>query len=74
MRVWVYYNPAGSEAIIYDNEPPQHFGRRQHDIGPIDLDAELVQRYAAAKDDWHKAHAQFVRAMKTAQTNELIDW
>ena len=74
MRVWVYYNPAASEAIIYDNEPPQHFGRRQYDIGPIELDADLIKRYAAAKDVWHEAHAQFVAAVRTAQDLELIDW
>jgi hypothetical protein len=74
MRVWVYYNPSASEAIIYDNEPPPHFGRRQYDIGPIELDEVLIRKYGAAKDDWHKAHAEFVKALKTAQNLELIDW
>jgi hypothetical protein len=73
MRVWVYYNPAAGEAIIYYNEPPQHFGRRQHDIGPIELDTALIKRYDAAKDFWHEAHAQFVAAVRTAQDAELID-
>jgi hypothetical protein len=74
MRIWVYYNPAASEAIIYDNEPPPHFGRRQYDIGPIELDEELIRKYGAAKVAWHEAHSRFVKAVKTAQSNELIDW
>ena len=74
MQIWVYYNPAASEAIIYENEPPRHFGRRQHDIGPIELEADLVRQYDSAKDVWHEAHSRFVRALKTAQDNELIDW
>jgi hypothetical protein len=74
IRVWVYCNPALSEAVIYENEPPQHFGRRQHDIGPIELDADVVRQYDAAKADWHEAFSRFVRALKTAQDSELIDW
>ena len=74
MRVWVYCNPALSEAVIYENEPPPHFGRRQHDIGPIELDEELVRKYGVAKAAWHKAHNRFVEAVKTAEANELIDW
>ena len=74
MRVWVYYNPAASEAIIYDNEPPRDFGRRQHDIGPIELDDELIWSYRAAKDAWHEAHAQFVKAVKESGAARLIDW
>jgi hypothetical protein len=74
MRIWVYYNPAAGEAIIYDNEPPNHFGRRQHDIGPIELDAELIENYRMATTAWHEAHNHFVEAVKNAQANELIDW
>ena len=40
MRIWVYYNPAASEAIICENELPPHFGRRQHEIGPIEVEAD----------------------------------
>ena len=74
VRVWVYYNPTASEAIVYDNEPPTHFGRRQFDIGPIELDEELIGKYGMAKVAWHEAHNQFVEAVKTAQASELIDW
>jgi hypothetical protein len=74
MRVWVYYNPAAGEAVIYENEPPAHFGRRQHDIGPIELDADVVRQYDAAKADWREAHSRFVQALKAAQDSELIDW
>ena len=74
MRVWVYYNPTASEAIIYDNEPPAHFGRRQYDIGPIELDEELIGKYGMAKVARREAHNQFVEAVQTAQANELIDW
>jgi len=74
MRIWVYYNPAAGEAIIYDNEPPPHFGRRRHDIGPIELESDLVRQYDSAKGVWHEAHSRFVRALKRAQDSELIDW
>jgi hypothetical protein len=73
-RIWVYYNPAAGEAVIYANEPPTHFGRRRHDIGPIEMEADLVRQYDSAKDDWHKAHSRFVGALKRAQDSELIDW
>ena len=72
MRIWVYYNPAASEAIIYENEPPRHFGRRQHDIGPIELEADLVRQYKTAKCVWHEAHSQFARARK-ASTRQRTD-
>jgi hypothetical protein len=74
IRIWVYYNPAAGEAIIYDNEPPSHFGRRRHDIGPIELDADVVRQYDSAKDVWHQAHSRFVQALKSAHDSELIDW
>jgi hypothetical protein len=74
IRVWVYYNPAAGEAIVYDNEPPTHFGRRRDDIGPIELEADVVRQYDSAKDAWHAAHSRFVQALKSAQDSELIDW
>jgi hypothetical protein len=74
MRIWVYYNPAASEAVVYENEPPLHFGRRQHDIGPVELDEDLVRQYDAAKAVWHEANSRFIQAVKTAQDSELIDW
>ena len=74
MRVWVYYNPAAGEAIVYDNEPPPHFGRRQHDIGPVELDADVVREYDSAKAVWEAAFSRFVQAVKAAQDSELIDW
>jgi hypothetical protein len=74
MRVWVYYNPAASEAIIYENEPPPHFGRRQYDIGPIEIEDEQIRKYGMAKVAWHEAHNQLVEAVRAAQASELIDW
>jgi hypothetical protein len=74
MRVWVYYNPAASEAIIYENEPPPHFGRRQYDIGPIEIEDEQIHKYGMAKVAWREAHNQFVEAVRAAQASELIDW
>jgi hypothetical protein len=74
MRVWVYYNPKSSEVIIYENEPPAHFGRRRYDVGPIELDKELIRKYGVAKVAWHEAHNQFVEAVKAAQSSDLIDW
>lgn len=68
VKVWVYYNPTTGEAAIYDTEPPAMFGRRQFDIGPIALDEELILRYAAAKDSWHEAHAEFMRAVQLARS------
>ena len=74
MKVWVYYNPSTGEAAIYENEPPESFGRRQYDIGPIDMDEALITDYDRAKNAWHKAHAEFVTAVKAARDRELIDW
>lgn len=74
MKVWVYYHPRTGEAVIYENEPPESFGRRQHDIGPIDMDEALLADYERTKNAWHKAHAAFVSAVKAARDSELIDW
>ena len=41
MRVWVYYDSAIREAVVYENEPPAGFGRRGYDIGPIEVDGVL---------------------------------
>jgi hypothetical protein len=67
VRVWVYYNRATGEATIYGTEPPERFGRRQYDIGPIDLSEELITRYGAAKDAWRAAHAEFMAAVGAAE-------
>ncbi len=67
MKVWVYYNRATGEATIYGAEPPELFGRRQYDIGPIELSEGLIARYAEAKDAWRTAHAEFMAAVGTAE-------
>lgn len=74
MKVWVYYNSTTGEAVIYENEPPESFGRRQYDIGPIELEERLIHDYGAAKDAWHEAHSKFVAAVRVARDRELIDW
>lgn len=66
VTVWVHYNPNTGEASIYAGEPPQPFGRRQYDIGPIELDQELIQAYATAKGIWHDTHARLVAAVRAA--------
>jgi hypothetical protein len=66
VRAWVHYNPTTGEASIYTGEPPQSFGRRQNDIGPIELDQELITSYVAAKSVWHETHAKFVGAVRAA--------
>ena len=67
MRVWVYYNRATGEATIYGAEPPALFGRRQYDIGPIELDEGLIARYGEAKDAWRAAHAEFMASVRAAE-------
>jgi hypothetical protein len=66
VRVWVYYNPATQEITLYDSEPPESFGRREHDVGPIELDEDLITSYLATKEIWDKAHDAFVAAVKAA--------
>jgi hypothetical protein len=65
--VWVYHNPLTGEAAVYDTGPPELFGRRQDDIGPVELDEDLSARYGAAKDAWHAAQGEFMTAMKAAE-------
>jgi hypothetical protein len=69
----VYYNPATGEASIYGTEPPELFGRRQYDIGPIELDEGLITRYAEAKDAWRAAHAEFMAAVNAAENLPRAD-
>jgi hypothetical protein len=66
VRAWVHYNPNSGEASIYTGQPPQSFGRRQNDIGPIELDQELITSYVTAKGAWHETHARFVAAVRAA--------
>lgn len=66
LRVWVYYNPTTGEATLYEDEPPERFGRREHDIGPIELDEDLIRTYVAAKSVWSETHATFIAAVKAA--------
>jgi hypothetical protein len=65
VTVWVHYNPTTGEAGLYNSESPA-FGRRLYDIGPIELDEELIKSFVAAKGVWHETHARFVAAVRTA--------
>lgn len=49
VKVWVYYNPTNGEAILYDGDPPPSFSHHEHDIGPIELDEELIDAYVTAR-------------------------
>ncbi len=73
MRVWVYYDSAVKEAVVYEDVPPASFGRRGHDIGPIELDGDLVKEYRSAREAWHDAHGRFVSAVRDAQRQGGID-
>jgi hypothetical protein len=64
VKVWVYYNPITGEASLYDGEPPPCFGRRQYDIGPIELDQSLIKAYVEAKDTWQETRAKFINAVQ----------
>jgi hypothetical protein len=64
MRVWIYYDPANPEIHVYGKEPPTNFGRRQYDIGPIEIDDELIERYEALRDAWRSVHSELVLAVK----------
>jgi hypothetical protein len=66
VRAWVHYNPTTGEASIYTGQPPQSFGRRRYDIGPIDLDQELINSYVTARGMWDETHATFVAAVRAA--------
>ncbi len=66
MRVWVHYDAAIREAVIYEIEPPASF-RRGRDIGPIELDGDLVKEYRSAKEAWQNVHLRFVAAVWDAQ-------
>ena len=66
VKVWVYYNPTTEEAILYDGNQPASFGRREHDIGPIEMDAELIDAYMTAKNFWNETHARFIAALQAA--------
>jgi len=66
VKVWVYYNPTTGEAILYDGDPPPSFGRREHDIGPIELDEDLINAYVTAKNYWNETHARFITALRAA--------
>jgi hypothetical protein len=69
VRAWVHNNPATGETSIYTGQPPQSFGRRQYDIGPIELDQELIKSYVTAKGIWHETHAKFVTAVRAASVS-----
>ena len=64
MRVWIYYDPANPEIHVYGKEPPTNFGRRQYDIGPIEIDDELIERYDAIRDAWRSVRAELVMAVR----------
>jgi hypothetical protein len=70
VRVWVYYNPTSQEITVFDTEPPESFGRREYDVGPIGLDEDLIKSYLATKEIWHKARDAFVAAVKAATGND----
>ncbi len=70
VKVWVYYNPTNGEAILYDGDPPPSFGRREHDIGPIELDEELIDAYVTAKNFWNETHARFIAALQAASASQ----
>ncbi len=75
LHCWVNYDAAMTEAVIYDHEPPARFGLGGYDIGPIQLDEELVKEYAAAKEAWRAAHLHFVAAVRDAANNQdAIEW
>jgi hypothetical protein len=69
VKVWVYYNATTGEAILYDGDPPPSFGRREHDIGPIELDQELINTYVTAKNFWNETHAKFITALRAASVS-----
>jgi hypothetical protein len=69
VKVWVYYNPTTGEAVLYDGDPSPSFGRRQHDIGPIELDEELINAYVTAKNFWNETHARFIAALRAASAS-----
>lgn len=74
MRVWIYYDPANPEIHVYGKEPPTNFGRRQYDIGPIEIDDELIERYEEARDAWRSVRAELLTAVKgEAQVPSSID-
>ncbi len=64
MRVWIYYDPANPEIHVYGKEPPTNFGRRQFDIGPIEIDDELIERYGAIRDAWRSVRSELVTAVR----------
>lgn len=69
VKVWVYYNATTGEVILYDSDPPPSFGRREHDIGPIELDEELINTYVTAKNFWNETHARFITALRAASAS-----
>ena len=70
VRVWVYYNPTSQEITLFDTEPPESFGRREYDVGPIELDEDLIKSYTTTKEIWYKTHDAFVAAVKAATTDQ----
>jgi hypothetical protein len=64
MRVWIYYDPANPDIHVYGKEPPTNFGRRQHDIGPIEIDDALIGRYEAIREAWRSVRAELLTAVK----------
>lgn len=73
IKVWVYYNPISGEASLYHGEPPPSFGRRQYDVGPIELDQALIKAYVAAKDNWQETRAKFISAVQAGSVLEEFD-
>jgi hypothetical protein len=62
MRVWIYCDPANPEIHVYGKEPPTNFGRRQFDIGPVEIDDELIERYEAIRDAWRSVRSELMLA------------
>jgi len=66
VKVWVYYNRTTQEITLNDTEAPESFGRREDDVGPIELDHDLIKSYTTAKAIWYEAHAAFMATVKAA--------
>ncbi len=71
---WVCYDAAIREGVVYEHEPPASSGLGRYDIGPIELDRELVKEYTTAKEAWQDAHLRFVAAVREARGHDTIDW
>lgn len=65
-HVWVHYDGDTGIGRVHYSEPASFYGMVMYDVGPIELDQAVIDRYMESLEVSAQAHADFVRAVKEA--------